>query len=1119
MQKNLLLSFAFTCALLASNLTFAQNTVKTKEKKLTKKEVAKIRKQHEYHLANNKVNKHFNIPRSQRKAEGLPPNQYFEQEWLLTMNPSRGYPTGENLDLIRKDLEQARREALSQRIPGDANNNNWIERGPNNVGGRTRAIVFDPTDVNLNTVIAGGVSGGLWKNTNISSAASTWSKIDTFPEHVNVQNIVIDPNNTNIWYVGTGESYVQGDVNGNGIWKSTDKGVTWARVFGGGTVTTTVKKLNNLDIVAPSSANTINQYSTGVASWSGGAVVNAITAPIVLMNDGTAPTEDACSATTQNYTGKIVLIRRGTCSFESKSVVAQNAGAVAVIIMNNAAGGGVFNMAEDSTVAGTIPTIMISKEDGDLLVANLGNLTGTIKPSLPTEFAGTEVTGVSLVNDLVIKNNGGNSEIIVAIGDGIYADSRNGTLFGSSNYGVYKSVNGGSTWTKLILPTLANGHPICPNDIEIATNGNIWVSSTNSNTFGDGGGRVYQSTDNGTTFTLKYTVTGYASGTKGTGGVGTRVEIEASNTNANTLYILSQIEGMTPNATSEVAWETKLEKTTDAFATTPTQITLPTSVYSSALTKSREYISGFTGYQAFFDLMIESSPTNDATIFIGGIDLYRSTNSGSTWSQISRWQTNVHSDQHALTFKPGNSDIGVFGNDGGVYYCGALGTASGASTTAITTRNNGFNVTQFVGVAVMPNGVSGAAGDFFVAGAQDNGTQYFSGSTAGETSTAGASVGVNGTYEVQGGDGGKPLFDQGSDKYYITNYTNNNNMYMRTVGSTNFVQLDDDTNGMGLFYAAMCLDSTNDIVYSDFTDATNRIYQIRRYSGYNGGTVTRTNLTNALLTTYPTALATGKITPTILYAGTMNGKLLKITSANGANPAWSDITGPQFVGSVSDIEFGANDNQIFVTMHNFGVNNIWYTTDGGANWFRLDGNLPDLPVKCILQNPLNTAEIMIGTELGVWYANTFNPATAADQALDWKQSFNGMSNVKVTDLDLQANSPTAPTAYKVYAATYGRGVFSGTLTATLSNPKNEIANKGIKVFPTVSKGNVTIASDKAYGASTIELFDITGKKVYNNNIEINSNSQEVSFGTQSSGTYILKISGNGFEGTQKLIIE
>lgn len=43
----------------------------------------------------------------------------------------------------------------------------WIERGPNNVGGRTRAIMIDPNDPSGQTVWAGGISGGLWKTTNI----------------------------------------------------------------------------------------------------------------------------------------------------------------------------------------------------------------------------------------------------------------------------------------------------------------------------------------------------------------------------------------------------------------------------------------------------------------------------------------------------------------------------------------------------------------------------------------------------------------------------------------------------------------------------------------------------------------------------------------------------------------------------------------------------------------------------------------------------------------------------------------------------------------------------------------------------------------------------------------
>lgn len=1072
-------------------------------KKLSKKEAKILRKKHGHFLANNKINKTFYLSKQQRKEEGIPPNKYNEQEWLLTMNPNLGRPTNENIETIRKDLEKARKEALAQRIPGDATTNNWIERGPNNVGGRTRAIIFDPGDATGNMVVAGGVSGGLWRNNNISSATSSWTKIDTFPEHVNVQNIAIDPNNKNTWYVGTGESYVFGDVNGNGIWKTTDRGATWTRVYGGGIVSSTVKNLQNLEIVAPSAVATIKTYSTGSATWPGGAINNTFTAPIVLMDDGVAPTDDACGATSQNYTGKIVLIRRGTCSFESKAMVAQNAGAIGVIIMNNAVGGSVFNMSEDAAITGTIPTLMISKEDGDLLIANLANLTGTIKPSDPLEFSGLEVSGVQFVNDLVVKNNAGVSEIYAAMGDGQYSESRNGTVFNASNFGLYKSINGGSTWIKLNLPSSVAGHPTCPNDIELGADGDIWVSSTDSWTYGDGGGRVFQSTDNGSTFNLRYTVAAE--------GGGKRVEIEASSTTPDKIYVLSQLKD-DPNTATKV--EIQLALTTNGFNTAPTILSLP------AGNETRETTYGFTGQQAFYDMMIESDPVDDKILYVGGIDLYRTANANGpavTWNAISNWTTNVHSDQHAMVFKPGNSSVALFGNDGGVYY-----TSNAASTTTpATPRNTGFNVTQFVGVAVMPNGVTGVAGDFFVAGAQDNGSQYYSGSSTAANSTLGASAGVNNTFRVQGGDGGKPLFDQGSDKYYITNYVYNDSMILRNVGSTTSKTLSDGTSGAGLFYPAMTLDSTNDIVYSDFT--LNGTYQVRRYSNIKGNTqVSRTNLTNALLTGYATALATGKVTSTTLYIGTMNGKLLKVTGANGSAPVWSNISGPNFVGSVSDIEFGANDNQIFLTMHNYGVNNIWYTSNGGTNWYQLDGNLPDLPVKTILQNPLNAAEIMIGTDLGVWYTTNFNSAAASDQALIWKQAYNGMRNVKVTDLDIQANSPTAPNAYKVYAATYGRGVFSGNLTGALGAKTDESVTEKvntIKVYPTVSEGNIKLTSSKNYGNTKVEIFDITGKLVLENSVIIDGNTSELDLSNLAPGNYVLKMAGDHFEETEKIIIQ
>ncbi|MDB4093754.1 T9SS type A sorting domain-containing protein, partial [Flavobacteriaceae bacterium] len=77
-----------------------------------------------------------------------------------------------------------------------------------------------------------------------------------------------------------------------------------------------------------------------------------------------------------------------------------------------------------------------------------------------------------------------------------------------------------------------------------------------------------------------------------------------------------------------------------------------------------------------------------------------------------------------------------------------------------------------------------------------------------------------------------------------------------------------------------------------------------------------------------------------------------------------------------------------------------------------NGGLPDIPVRAILQNPIVLSEVIVGTDLGVWYTKNFN-----DESPKWYSAFNGMSNVRVTDLDMRDD-------YKVFASTYGRGVFS-----------------------------------------------------------------------------------------------
>ncbi|HMB94337.1 MAG TPA: hypothetical protein VKP65_26045, partial [Rhodothermales bacterium] len=106
---------------------------------------------------------------------------------------------------------------------------NVTERGPSTIGGRTRAVLWDP-DVN-NKVWAGGVSGGLWFTSDITSDGTSWIKVDDFWDNLAVSTMAFDPTTSGAsrtYYVGTGEGFFNIDaVRGAGIFKSTDAGNNW----------------------------------------------------------------------------------------------------------------------------------------------------------------------------------------------------------------------------------------------------------------------------------------------------------------------------------------------------------------------------------------------------------------------------------------------------------------------------------------------------------------------------------------------------------------------------------------------------------------------------------------------------------------------------------------------------------------------------------------------------------------------------------------------------------------------------------------------------------------------------------------------------------------------------
>ena len=101
-----------------------------------------------------------------------------------------------------------------------------IEIGPVSIGGRTRGLWIDPE--NDQHLLAGGISGGIWRTTN---KGSSWEPVNEHEVSMMPSCITSNPFNHNIIYYGTGESRANSaDVSGNGVFKSTDRGQTFKQL-------------------------------------------------------------------------------------------------------------------------------------------------------------------------------------------------------------------------------------------------------------------------------------------------------------------------------------------------------------------------------------------------------------------------------------------------------------------------------------------------------------------------------------------------------------------------------------------------------------------------------------------------------------------------------------------------------------------------------------------------------------------------------------------------------------------------------------------------------------------------------------------------------------------------
>lgn len=675
----------------------------------------------------------------------------------------------------------------------------------------------------------------------------------------------------------------------------------------------------------------------------------------------------------------------------------------------------------------------------------------------------TLVSGITanLAITTIAQDPSDNQKIYVGTGEGF------GNIDAIRGLGVYYSSNGGSNWTLLASTTTGGANS---NDfsfvqkILVYSNGDVYAACRSA-IFCNAGG-LLKSTDNGTSWTrVLGTATGscatslnmraydieqsasgdlYAStidrsagsvgriwkssagGTVGNAGTWTnitptgtfqRIELACSATDNNKVYALTQ-------GSSSGTGGTRL---TINGGTSWTSINVGTWCDQGSSN------ADFTRGQAWYDLILGVKPTDDATVYAGGVDIFKSTNSGTAWSQLTQWNSGcaslpyVHADIHAIEFIPGSPNEIIIGCDGGLFY-----SVDGGATFA--SKNQGFNVTQYYSVAQHPTSGS----NYMLAGAQDNGTHKFS------------AAGVNTVTTATGGDGGFCFIDTDNPLYQFTNYTGTN------------INFSDDGGASFSYLGGYSTDRfINPFDYDPSTDFLYGGAAVRNFRRINNFTTTMAAFSTTIASTTNHSVSAIKVDPNTsnriwVAFSTADAaiafaipELYIVDNANTA-PSATPITLPAGIASSAnyissiDIENG-NANHVILSLSNYGVNSVWETTDGGTNWTSIEGDLPDMPVRFCKFTPsgqspnsrLNAVGgILLATEMGVWSTNLPNGG-----ATNWVANNTGMGNVRTDMIQLRAVDNT------IAVATHGRGVFTGTfglaLPVTLLEFKGEQPGKNI----------------------------------------------------------------------------
>ena len=561
------------------------------------------------------------------------------------------------------------------------------------------------------------------------------------------------------------------------------------------------------------------------------------------------------------------------------------------------------------------------------------------------------------------------------------------------SYGVMKSYNGGNSWSttglSFNITSSYRGNrimfdPIDPNIIIVATSNGIFRSSDGGNIFTNtfssanlvslefhptnsniiyagskGNTTVYKSSDNGVTWAVSGT------GLPSTNDV-VRCCIAVTNDNPNVIYALfgdnsNGFYGLYKSSDEGLTWNSQ--------SNSPNLLGWSTN-------------GSDNGGQAWYDLALTVSHTDENKVFVGGVNCWKSNDSGVNWNLNTHWYggggaTYMHADEHMLQYNPIDNKV-YSANDGGLYFS----SDDGLSWQDIS---DGLQITQFYSL-----GVSQTVQDLVITGSQDNGT-FLKNSNSWDA--------------VIGGDGMECIIDHSnSDVMYGAIYYGD--IRKSTNGGNSFSSIAPVNNGA--WETPYEMDENNSqIIYAGYKELYKTIdggssWNIITNNETNGGTINEVALSSSN-------------SNIIFFSDGSN-----LFKTDNAGNSWQNISSSLPNKSITYIIVSPYDeNRVWVTFSGYtNQEKVYHSDDGGNSWQNISGTLPNVPANCIELDYNDSLEtIYLGTDLGVF---------KKDSTLsDWNLfNNNSLPNVIVTELEIQYQSN------KLVAATYGRGLWNIDLQIT-----------------------------------------------------------------------------------------